>query len=86
MVLFILAKWGHNPEQALITAVNDTKDNDTVAAIVGAAVGALHGENALPKHWWKNLLGRLGQDDDGRIQELLDGCCKRWVAQEENGL
>jgi ADP-ribosyl-[dinitrogen reductase] hydrolase len=84
MVLFILAKWGHNPEQALITAVNDTKDNDTVAAIVGAAVGALHGENALPKHWWKNLLGRLGQDDDGRIQELLDGCCNRWVAQEES--
>jgi ADP-ribosyl-[dinitrogen reductase] hydrolase len=75
MVLFILAKWGHNPKQALITAVNDTKDNDTVAAIVGAAVGALHGESGLPKHWRNNLLGRLGQDDDGRVQSLLGQYC-----------
>jgi hypothetical protein len=32
-----------DPEEAILRAVNDTKDNDTVAAIVGAAVGALHG-------------------------------------------
>jgi ADP-ribosyl-[dinitrogen reductase] hydrolase len=79
MVLFILAKWGHDPEQAIITAVNDTKDNDTIAAIVGAAVGALHGEEALPMHWRDNLLGRLGHDDDGRVQTMLDAGCDRWV-------
>jgi ADP-ribosyl-[dinitrogen reductase] hydrolase len=28
----------HDPEQAIVRAVNDTHDNDTVAAIVGAAV------------------------------------------------
>ena len=81
MVLFILAKWGHNPEQALIAAVNDTKDNDTVAAIVGGAVGALHGEKALPKRWRDNLLGRFGQDDDGRVQSVLGQCCEQWAAQ-----
>ena len=35
-------------EEAIVRAVNDTRDNDTIAAIVGAAVGALHGKSALP--------------------------------------
>jgi ADP-ribosyl-[dinitrogen reductase] hydrolase len=34
-----------DPEEAILRAVSDTKDNDTIGAIVGAAVGALHGEN-----------------------------------------
>ena len=42
-VLWILANHAHDPEEAIVRAVNDTTDNDTVAAIVGAAVGALHG-------------------------------------------
>jgi len=41
--------------------VNDTRDNDTVAAIVGAAVGALHGKSALPARWIRNLLGRTNE-------------------------
>ena len=45
-VLYILAKHAHDPEEALVRAVNDTRDNDTIAAIVGAAVGALHGRRA----------------------------------------
>jgi ADP-ribosylglycohydrolase len=71
-VLMILSKHAHDPEEAIIRAVNDTKDNDTIAAIVGAAVGALHGENALPNRWIDGLLGRTAQDDDGRVFELLD--------------
>ena len=71
-VLFILAKHSHEPEEAIIRAVNDTKDNDTIGAIVGAAIGALHGENALPERWRKNLLGRTSIDDDGYIFELLN--------------
>lgn len=70
-VLHILALHGHDPEDALVRAVNDTKDNDTVAAIVGAAVGALHGEEALPRPWREGLLGRLGVDDDGAVQDLI---------------
>lgn len=70
--LFILARHGDDPEEAIVRAVNDTKDNDTVAAIVGAAVGALHGEDALPQRWRNGLLGRTTAGDDGRVFELLD--------------
>jgi ADP-ribosyl-[dinitrogen reductase] hydrolase len=71
-VLMILAKHSNDPEEAVIRAVNDTKDNDTIAAIVGAAIGALHGEDALPARWIDGLLGRTAQNDDGRVFELLD--------------
>ena len=71
-VLFILSRHGDDPGEAIIRAVNDTKDNDTVAAIVGAAVGALHGEEALPRHWRERLLGRTTAKDDGRVFELLN--------------
>ncbi|MDP9350047.1 MAG: ADP-ribosylglycohydrolase family protein [Chloroflexota bacterium] len=70
--LVILASHGDDPEETIIRAVNDTRDNDTVAAIVGAAVGALKGERALPKRWRKNLLGRTRAEDDGHVFELLD--------------
>ena len=48
-VVYILMRHGHDPEEAIVRAVNDTKDNDTVAAIVGAAVGALHGRAGITK-------------------------------------
>lgn len=70
-VLFILAKHGGDPEAAILSAVNETKDNDTIASIVGAAVGALHGQSRLPSHWIQGLSGRLSYDDDGRVFELI---------------
>ena len=59
-------------EEAIVRAVNDTRDNDTIAAIVGAAVGALHGKSALPDRWVNNLTGRTKASDDGKIFELLE--------------
>lgn len=76
--LFILERHGHDPEEAIVRAVIDTWDNDTVAAIVGAAVGALHGAEALPRRWREGLLGRLGADDDGRVQDLLGQAKRKW--------
>lgn len=70
-VVYILARHGHDPKAAILAAVNETKDNDTIAAIVGAAVGALHGLSALPQTWVSALLGRTESADDGRIFELL---------------
>ena len=89
-VLFILSRYGGDPQEAIIRAVNDTKDNDTVAAIVGAAVGALHGEHALPAHWRNGLVGRTTADDDGRVFELLDRAelafgCERSIRQAGAG-
>jgi ADP-ribosyl-[dinitrogen reductase] hydrolase len=69
--LYILARHGHDAEEAIVRAVNDTRDNDTVAAIVGAAVGALHGRDALPLRWRERLLGRTRASDDGRVQALI---------------
>lgn len=71
-VLYILARHGDDPEEAIIRAANDTKDNDTIAAIVGAAVGALHGRTDLPARWINGLLGRTGADDDWHIFEVIE--------------
>ena len=71
-VLYILMRHSHDPEEAIIRAVNDTKDNDTIAAIVGAAVGALYGKKAFPDRWLTNLSGRTNDRDDGRVFELID--------------
>ena len=70
-VLYILMRYAHDPEEAMVRAVNDTKDNDTVAAIVGAALGALYGQDAFPARWVSDLSGRTTLDDDGRVFELI---------------
>ena len=70
-VLFILSRFGGDPREAILQAVNHTRDNDTIAAIVGAAVGALHGASSLPRAWVDSLLGRTRGDDDHRVFELL---------------
>ena len=70
--LYILMQHGHDPEEAIVRAVNDTWDNDTVASIVGAAVGALHGRNALPQRWLDHLTGRTAAANDGHIFKVLD--------------
>lgn len=71
-VLYILMCHAQDPEEAIVRAVNDTKDNDTIAAIVGSAVGALHGRDAFPEQWIENLSGRTTGQDDGYIFELMD--------------
>jgi ADP-ribosyl-[dinitrogen reductase] hydrolase len=78
-LLLVLARHGHDPEEAIIRAVNDTVDNDTIAALAGAAVGALHGARALPARWRDGLLGRTREDDDGQVFRLIDSAISRWV-------
>ena len=70
-VLFILTRHADDPEEAILAAVNDTKDNDSIAAIVGAAVGALHGRRGIPQRWLANLSGRTTDRDEGRVFSLL---------------
>ncbi len=71
-VLYILMRHCHDPEESIVQAVNGTKDNDTIASIVGAAVGALHGKNAIPHRWIENLSGRTTDKDDGKVFKLID--------------
>jgi ADP-ribosyl-[dinitrogen reductase] hydrolase len=70
-VIYIPMRHADNFEEAIIRSVNDTKDNDTITAIVGAAVGALHGKEAIPKRWVQNLSGRTTGCDDGRVFDLV---------------
>ena len=77
-VVYILARHGHDPRAAVEQAVNNTRDNDTVAAIVGAAMGALHGLSAWPDAWIDGLLGRTGASDDGAVFRLLRAAGERW--------
>jgi ADP-ribosylglycohydrolase len=71
-------KHGSDPEEAILRAVNDTTDNDTIAAIVGAAVGALHGRRKMPERFISGLLGRTAERDDGRIFQLITKARKIW--------
>ena len=85
-VVCLLSQHGADPEEAIVRAVNDTKDNDTIAAIVGAAVGMLHGAKALPRRWREGLTGRTSTDDDGRMFELIGMARARfWVDARESG-
>ena len=70
-VLYILATHGHDPEEAIVRAVNDTCDNDTIAAIVGAAVGALHGLAGIPERWVKRLTGRIREGGGYQVFRLI---------------
>lgn len=82
-VLFILARHGQDPEEAIVRAVNDTRDNATVAAIVGAAVGALHGTSALPRRWTEALTGRTQESDDGTVQRLAAEAAAKAIGETE---
>lgn len=46
---FCLARRGDNPMRALGDAISAGGDADSIAAILGAWLGALHGESGLPK-------------------------------------
>jgi ADP-ribosylglycohydrolase len=76
-MLWILARHAHDPEEAIVRAINDTQDNDTVATLVGAAVGALHGRDGLPVAWQHGLLGRTTADDNGRVFRLIEEAVRR---------
>lgn len=78
VALYILMCHARDPEEAIVRAVTDTYDNDTIGAIVGAAVGALHGVDALPDRWTENLTGRTRADDDDRMFDLLDEAEDKW--------
>lgn len=58
----ICTNWS-DPERCLITAVSMGGDTDTVAAISGSVVGALHGTSWIPKRWYAKLEnGARGRD------------------------
>lgn len=70
-LLFLLAKYAQDPEEAIVRAATDTRDNDTIAALVGSAMGALYGRSAFPKRWIDGNTGWIRKGDDGVVFRLL---------------
>lgn len=71
-LLYVLMRHGHDFEEAVVRAVNDTHDNDTIASLTGAMLGALYGRKAIPERWIKNLEGRTRRDDAGQVFRLIE--------------
>lgn len=71
-VLHLIARYRNDPEQCILSAVNETRDNDTIASMCAAAMGALHGHRAFRPSWIQGLLGRTTEDDDGEVFRILD--------------
>jgi len=72
MFLYIISKYLDDPQEAILQAVNYTKDNDTIASITGAAMGALYGKKAFKREWIEGLSGRIRENDDGKIFEMIE--------------
>lgn len=53
--LFAALRYAADPEEALINAVGMGGDTDTIAAMTGALVGALHGPDGFPRRWHNTL-------------------------------
>lgn len=53
-----------DPEAAIIQAVNLGGDTDTIGAMTGALVGALHGDRWFPSRWFEQLENQTGGRDE----------------------
>jgi ADP-ribosylglycohydrolase len=73
--LYVLMAHAGNFEEAVVAAVNDTQDNDTIASIVGAILGALHGRKAVPGRWLEGITSAVvaPPDTDREVIEKLAG-------------
>ena len=55
LALFLASRYIDDAETAIIKAVNCGGDTDTIAAMVGAVVGARHGDQIFPGRWHVGL-------------------------------
>ncbi len=82
-VLYIILKHREDPVEAILEAVNNTYDNDTIASIVGGAMGALYGTKAFKSEWISNLKGRIRENDDGTVFKLIESTEKFLLEKEQ---
>lgn len=53
--LWIICDSYQEPEESLVRGVNMGGDTDTVAAMIGDLVGALHGSHWIPARWFDHI-------------------------------
>lgn len=60
-----------SPETAVIKAVNFGGDTDTIGAMTGALMGALHGKDWIPARWLDNM------ENDEKGRDYIIGLAKK---------
>lgn len=61
--LLAVVKYHSTPEEAVIKSIGFGGDTDTIGAMTGAQMGALHGKDWIPKRWLDNIENRkYGRD------------------------
>ena len=61
--LWAFLRYGDNPEECLIRAVNFGGDTDTIGAMAGAQLGSLYGSEWIPSRWYSQIENkRHGRD------------------------
>ena len=62
--LWAFLRYGKDPEECVIRAVAFGGDTDTIGAMAGALVGALHGRSWISARWYDNIEnGARGRDE-----------------------
>lgn len=61
--LYLFIRLGSDWEKAVLTAVNGGGDTDTIAAMVSAMCGAIHGYDLIPTNWTQGIMNREGIED-----------------------
>jgi poly(ADP-ribose) glycohydrolase ARH3 len=70
--LWALLRYWQTPEECVIRAVGFGGDTDTIGAMAGALVGALHGASWIPARWHDNIENGLrGRDEIVVLAERL---------------
>jgi ADP-ribosylglycohydrolase len=73
--LWAALRYQLDPEEAIVQAVNLGGDADTIGAMTGALVGALHGHQWVPSRWFEQLENEENGRDEiiavaGRLAEI----------------
>jgi poly(ADP-ribose) glycohydrolase ARH3 len=72
--LWAFLRYGQQPEECVIKAVGFGGDTDTVGAMAGALVGAMHGSSWIPSRWFENIEhGVWGRDEILSLARQLAG-------------
>jgi len=60
--LWAVLRYWHEPEECIVRAVGFGGDTDTIGAMAGALMGAIHGTAWIPARWYDNI----ENDENGR--------------------
>ena len=81
--LWIICISYREPEECLIRGVNMGGDADTVAAMIGDVVGALHGRKWIPARWYEHIEAN-SEENLGRGRDFAIDLAKKLATMDLN--